>query len=126
MTAELDSLGAGEYVLLTTFRKDGTPVGTPLWVARADQELLVWTVTDSWKVKRIGRNPKVLLATCDLRGKPKGEPVSGTARVLDAAGTTRAREAIAKKYGIRGRVTMAVSKLRRGAAGTVGLSITLD
>lgn len=125
MNPDLDSLGSAEYVLLTTFRKDGTAVGTAVWVARGGSELLVWTVSDSWKVKRIRRNPEVLVAPCDMRGRIKGDPAEGTARVLDAEATEQARAAIAKKYGIIGRLAMAASKWRRGRNGTVGLAIAL-
>ncbi|MGZ4518116.1 MAG: PPOX class F420-dependent oxidoreductase [Mycobacteriaceae bacterium] len=125
MPSDLDSLGSAQYVLLTTFRKDGTAVGTPLWVARGGSELLVWTVSDSWKVKRIRRNPEVLVAPCDMRGRIKGDSVEGTARVLDLEATEQARAAIAKKYGIVGRLTMTASNWRRGRDGTVGLAIAL-
>ncbi|MGZ4560645.1 MAG: PPOX class F420-dependent oxidoreductase, partial [Mycobacteriaceae bacterium] len=99
--------------------------GTPLWVARGGSELLVWTVSDSWKVKRIRRNPEVLVAPCDMRGRIKGDSVEGTARVLDLEATEQARAAIAKKYGIVGRLTMTASNWRRGRDGTVGLAIAL-
>lgn len=124
MTAGLGALGTAKYVLLTTFRKDGTPVPTPLWAAPDGDRLLVWTVTDSYKVKRIRRNPRVTLAACDVRGNPKSAPVEATAEILDAAGTEHVRAAIARKYGILGRITMKASLLRRGRSGTVGLALS--
>lgn len=122
-----DAFGAvcdARYVLLTTFRKDGSAVATPLWAAADGGRLLMWTVTDSWKVKRIRRNPRVTVAPCDARGKPKGSPVEATAQVLDEAGTEAARAAIAKRYGVLGWIAIKGSLLRRGRAGTVGLAIT--
>ncbi|HEX2774447.1 MAG TPA: pyridoxamine 5'-phosphate oxidase family protein, partial [Micromonosporaceae bacterium] len=44
-----ERLGAERYVLLTTFRKDGRAVPTPVWVARDGAELVAWTVTTSGK-----------------------------------------------------------------------------
>lgn len=126
MTANVDRLGADKYVLLTTFRKDGRAVATPVWVAREGAELLVWTVTDSGKVKRIRRDGTVTLAPCDRRGRPKGEPVRGQARILDAAGTRHVRDLISEKYGFLGRLFTFVSTLRRGEEGTIGLAITVD
>ncbi|MDJ0362190.1 PPOX class F420-dependent oxidoreductase [Rhodococcus sp. H29-C3] len=117
------SIADGKFVSLTTFKKDGTPVATPLWGARDGDRLLVWTPTDSWKVKRIKRNSSVTIALCSARGKVEGDAVDGVAEVLDAAGTEKARSAISSKYGILGWLTVKGSSLRRGKSGTVGISI---
>lgn len=110
-----------QYVLLTTFRKDGTPVATPIWAVRDGADLVVWTVADSWKVKRLRRNPSVLVQACDARGRTtRGPEVAGTGEVFDGV---EAGKKIAKKYGIIGRLTVAGSKLRRGADGTVGIRV---
>ncbi len=124
MGASFGDVAAAKYVLLTTFRQDGTPVSTPLWAALDGDRLLMWTVTDSWKVKRIRRNPRVTVAACDVRGNPKGPAVEATAEILDDAGTDRARDAIAKRYGLLGWLTMKGSLLRRGRTGTIGLAVT--
>ena len=99
---------------------------TPVWAAQDGTELMVWTETDAGKVKRIRRNGAVTLAPCDMRGRPKGEPVRGQARVLDAAATRRVRDLISKKYGFIGWLFIFVSRLRRGEEGTIGLAITVD
>lgn len=121
--ATFQEIADGKYVSLTTFKKDGTPVATPLWGARDGDRLLVWTTTDSWKVKRIKRNAKVTVAPCTARGKVEGAAVDGVAEILDAAGTEQARAAIASKYGILGWLTVKGSSLRRGKSGTVGISV---
>ncbi|SDD39685.1 PPOX class F420-dependent oxidoreductase [Rhodococcus tukisamuensis] len=126
MSPTLSEIGAAKYVLLTTFRKDGSAVATALWAAPDGDRLLMWTVTDSYKVKRIRRNPRVTVGACDVRGNPKGEPVEATAVVLDDAGTEHAREVIARRYGVLGWLTIKGSLLRRGRSGTVGLAITTD
>lgn len=119
-----DAATNAQFVALTTFRKDGTPVTSPLWAALDGDELLMWTPTDSWKVKRLRRNPKVVVQACDRSGKTlHGAAVSGTAEVLDAAGTERARKVVQDKYGLLGWLIMKGSLLRRGRAGTVGLAI---
>ncbi|MFE3289279.1 PPOX class F420-dependent oxidoreductase [Rhodococcus sp. NPDC059234] len=124
MATSLRDIGAAKYVLLTTFRKDGTGVPTPLWAALDGDRLLMWTVTDSWKVKRIRRSPRVTVAACDVRGNQKGDAVDATAVLLDAGATDHARDAIARKYGLLGWLTMKGSLLRRGKSGTIGLAIT--
>lgn len=120
MTTVADVADA-KYVLLTTFRKDGTPVATPTWAVRDGADLVVWTVADSWKVKRLRRNPSVLVQACDARGKKTtGPEVAGTGEVVDGG---EAGSKIAKKYGVLGWLTVTGSKLRRGADGTVGIRV---
>ncbi|MGX7829381.1 PPOX class F420-dependent oxidoreductase [Actinokineospora sp. 24-640] len=127
MTSDvLARLGSGKYLLVTTYRRDGRAVPTPVWVARDGAALLIWTVTDSGKVKRMRNNPRVELAECDIKGNPKGTPVPATARLLDADGTERARTLIRGKYGIAGFLVIAGSKLRRGGKGTIGIALTVD
>ncbi|MER5943720.1 PPOX class F420-dependent oxidoreductase [Streptomyces sp. NPDC001928] len=121
----LDQLGAGKYLLVTSYRKNGTGVPTPVWVVRDGDALGVWTVADSWKVKRIRARGDVLVGPCDLRGNPTGDPVPATAEICDEATSARYRGLIARKYGITGRLTLFGSRLRRGANGTVGVRITL-
>lgn len=120
---DFDAILRAKYVSLTTFKKDGTPVATPLWAAADGSTLVMWTVADSWKVKRLRRNPKVVVQACDFRGKLSGEPVSATAAVLDAAGAEEVRSLIIRKYGILGWITVKGSGLRRGKDATVGLAI---
>lgn len=119
----LMSLGDEKYVLLTTFRKDGTAVPTPLWAVREGDAILVWTPVDSGKVKRIRRSGDVEVAPCDFKGNPTGAAVKGRARLLDESGSDRVRHLIGRKYGVLGKVTVFGSKLRRGKDGTVGIEI---
>ncbi|MEU6806847.1 PPOX class F420-dependent oxidoreductase [Streptomyces neyagawaensis] len=121
----LDALGAGKYLLITTYRKNGTAVPTPVWVVRDGDALGVWTVADSWKVKRIRNRADVVVGPCDVRGNPTGESVPARAEILDAAGSAAYRRLIARKYGILGRLTLLGSRLRRGTDGTVGIRVTL-
>ncbi|CAL9281018.1 PPOX class F420-dependent oxidoreductase [Streptomyces olindensis] len=121
----LDRLATGKYLLITSYRRNGTPVATPVWVVRDGDALGVWTPADSWKVKRIRNRPDVLVGPCDARGNPTGDQVPATAEICDAATTARYRELIARKYGLTGRLTLLGSRLRRGVDGTVGLRVTL-
>ncbi|MFE9325530.1 PPOX class F420-dependent oxidoreductase [Nocardia sp. NPDC052278] len=124
MTNTLGAVGKADYVLLTTFRKDGTPVGTAVWAAEDDGKLYVWTETNSWKVKRLRKNPAVTLQPCNPSGKPRGDVIEGTGRVLDAADTERVRKLIKKKYWLLGPILVTASSIRRGKSGTIGLEIT--
>ncbi|BCB90781.1 PPOX class F420-dependent oxidoreductase [Phytohabitans suffuscus] len=121
----LDRLADESYVLLTTFRKDGRAVATPVWAVRDGDALAVWSVADAGKVKRIRRSGEVTVAPCDFRGNPKGEAVAGHAALIGSTeGDERVRKLIARKYGLFGRLTMLGSRVRRGRGGTVGIRIT--
>ncbi|MEU0072782.1 PPOX class F420-dependent oxidoreductase [Streptomyces sp. NPDC006332] len=122
----LGRLGSGKYLLVTSFRRNGTSVATPVWVVRDGDTLGVWTVADSWKVKRIRARGDVLVGPCDVRGNPTGDQLPATAEITDAATTARYRELLARKYGILGRLSLLGSKLRRGLDGTVGIRVTLE
>ncbi|WP_328582876.1 PPOX class F420-dependent oxidoreductase [Streptomyces sp. NBC_00370] len=123
--ADLERLASGKYLLVTTFRRDGREVATPVWVIRDGDALGVWTVTGSGKVKRIRNRADVVVSACDLRGNPSGEPVAGRAEILDGVQTKHYRGLLGRKYGLIGRLTLLGSRLRRGADGTVGIRITL-
>ena len=122
MTATVAEIARAQYVMLTTYRKDGTPVASPLWAAPDGEHLVLWTVADSWKVKRLRRNNNVLVQACDARGKKTfGPVVAGVGEVIDRATAARLIE---RKYGLAGRLTILGSRLRRGASGTVGIRVS--
>lgn len=123
MAATFDEVSRAQYVLLTTFTKDGRPKPTPIWIARDGDRALVITEKNAWKVKRIRNTPRVTLAVCDMRGNPKGEAVEAVATVLDESQTEMVYQAINQRYGIVGRVFNFFSKLRGGAKRTIGLEI---
>ena len=86
--AVIGELAGSRYISLTTFRRDGAEASTPVWVVSDDgRRLLVWTGAGTWKVKRIRREPRVLVAPSDFRGRELGPRLEGRARVLgdDAA-----------------------------------------
>jgi PPOX class probable F420-dependent enzyme len=122
----VDRLGGSKYALVTTFRRDGTPVPTPVWVARDGDDLVVWTVTSSGKVKRIRRDGHVTVAPCTARGKPLGEAVPGQATIVTGEGAELVRRRLKRKYWLTGPITISLSKLRRGESGTVGIRISLQ
>ncbi len=81
---KLSSLADERYVSITTFRRDGTPASTPVWVVSDDpHRLLVATGAGTWKVRRIKRDPHVRVAGCSARGKVRGEAVDAVARLVD-------------------------------------------
>jgi len=95
-----EKFASARYVSVTTFRKNGTGVATPVWFAVDGDELFVWTRADSWKVKRLRNDSRVVVTVCDARGRvEEGAPTAeGTARLLDSAGTGAVRKLLARKY----------------------------
>jgi PPOX class probable F420-dependent enzyme len=126
VTPTFADLAKAQYILLTTFTKDGRPKPVPVWAAldkdRGDR-LLVITEGKSWKVKRIRNTPHVQLAICDMRGRPKSESVDGTAAILDKSQTKVVYDAIGQRYGIIGKVFNLFSRLRGGMENNVGLEL---
>lgn len=111
----LSDLKKERYISLTTFKRDGTPVATPVWVAGDDGRLLVVTAAESWKVNRIRRDSHVRVAPCTATGKVRGDAVEGVARIVPD--TSLVEELEARKYGwmyhAARLVTAAGRKLRR-------------
>lgn len=125
---DLDTLSASRYVSLTTIKRDGTPVATPVWVAGDDQRLYAITPVDTGKTKRLRHTSRVVVAPCDVRGVVSGAEVEGTARLLDGSGTEKVSRLIDEKYGLMskamGWLDMAVRN-RGKTRERVGIEITL-
>lgn len=128
----LEELGRSKYVSLTTFRADGSPVATPVWVVRDGDVLRILTDPASAKVRRLRANPAARLSPCDMRGRVKPDAVVADVHVEieDAAGTARTMELIEKRYGLMGRILgwLNSRRARKAAGGEiqhVGLRVSL-
>jgi len=86
------------YISLTTFRKSGIGVRTPVWFAEQNGKLYVMTSSKLGKYKRIRNNPAVKIAPCTMRGKITGPEFSATARIMRAEEFAAARKRINAKY----------------------------
>jgi uncharacterized protein len=85
-------------VLLTSYRRDGTPVGTPVSLAVDGERAFVRSPGSGWKVKRIRRNPRVAIAPCTMRGRPTGPSVPALAKPLDGKEAEDAARALRRKH----------------------------
>lgn len=124
MTADaITAVTRAKYVLLTTFKRDGSAVPTPVWAAEDGGALLVWTARDTGKVKRIRNSGRVTVAPCTMRGRPTGAAVDATAKLLDAEGTARVHKVIGLKYGWVGRALLRQNVRHAGLDAVAGIRI---
>jgi PPOX class probable F420-dependent enzyme len=98
--ALLDPLARQRTVLLTTFRRDGTPVGTPVSIAVEGDHAFVRTWDTAWKLKRLRHNPLVEVAPSTVTGKPTGPAIQVRARILDREASAHAGRLLAEKHPI--------------------------
>jgi uncharacterized protein len=121
----------GKYLSLTTYRRDGSPVSTPVWFVEDEGRLFVITGADSYKARRLRHNPAAMVAPCTARGVAKGDAVPVHVEFLPDAEHARVDALMAEKYRIDKILVLPVyrlvTKLRGGASGgseTAYLAIT--
>jgi PPOX class probable F420-dependent enzyme len=123
--SELERLERSWAVLLTTFKRDGTAVATPVNLAVEGARAYFRSYAKAWKTKRLRRDAKVELAPSSPRGKPRGPAVSGTARLLRAEETAHARTLLARRHPVFQRVLIpAAHRLARHE--TLHYEVTID
>jgi PPOX class probable F420-dependent enzyme len=101
----LTALGKQKYINLTTFRRTGASVDTPVWFVRLEDTVYIYSDATAGKVKRIRNNPQVQMAVCTMLGKVIGPTVTGVARmVTNPQEQARAKAALDAKYWIARRL----------------------
>lgn len=101
----------GKYLSLTTYRRDGTPVSTPVWFVEEDGRLFVTTGADSYKAKRLRRNPAAMVAPCTARGGPKGDAIPVHVEFLPPDEHGRVDRLMAEKYRVDRLVILPIYRL---------------
>jgi PPOX class probable F420-dependent enzyme len=100
----IESLIPQRTVLLTTYKRDGTPVGTPVNLAVDGERAYFRTWDTAWKARRLRNNPAVEVAPSTASGKPTGPAIRARARLLDGAEARHAAKLIARKHPVLQRV----------------------
>lgn len=103
-----------QTVLLTTYRRDDTPVGTPVSIAVDGDRAFIRTFDTAGKLKRIRRNPEVTIAPSTARGRPTGPAIRARARLLDGEEAAQAAQALASKHPILHGVLVPLGHRLRG------------
>lgn len=97
-TGALEPLMRTKTVLLTSYRRDGTPVATPVSLAFDGDRAFFRTWGSAGKAKRLNRNAEVEIAPCTLRGKQTGSAIRARARLLSGDDAKQARHALARRH----------------------------
>lgn len=117
-----------QFFALRTYRADGTPVSTAIWLAPAGDRWYGYTPGRSGKIRRIRADPRVEVARCTFDGTPTGPWRSGTARILPGEELRRAKRALTAKYRTKFRIfvlTTALGRFRPHGGRAIGLEIDI-
>jgi|SRR5580658_6534972 PPOX class probable F420-dependent enzyme len=98
MASDFEQVRNAKTILLTTYRRDGTGVDTPVSIAFDGDRAFFRSFDKAWKTKRLRRNPEVRLAQCTVRGKATGPSLRGQARLLDGEQARVAARALARRH----------------------------
>lgn len=107
-------------MLLTTFRRDGTPVATTVWVTPYDEHSVAfWTSSGSGKAKRLAHTQRVTVQPSDGRGRvsPGSQPIEATARVVSGEELEAIRKRVVAKYGFQTKITKLLATIWGGLRG---------
>ena len=110
----LASLKDTKTVLLTTYKRDGTPVGTPVSIAFDGDRAFFRSYDKAWKTKRLRNNPNVEVAPATVKGTPTGPALEARATLLDSEQATVAAHALARRHRVlHGVMVPLMHRLRR-------------
>ena len=117
-TVDLDALFPGKYLSVTSFKRDGTGVATPVWFVSDGSRLFALTDLHSAKVRRIRRNPRVLVAPCRANGKLLSEPLPARVELLASTPELeRVQKLLIERYKLSYRLVMLIYRLGRRLRG---------
>ena len=111
MGNQLEQFIEQKYINLETYKKDGTPIRTPVWFVIDNDLIYVITMESTGKVKRLKNNQEVRIVSCSFKGKPKNGWVKAKAEKITGEEADKAIKLRKKKYGMSGRL---VSLFRKG------------
>ncbi len=125
----LDARFPGKYLSVTSFKRDGTGVATPVWFVIENGQLLIHTDPQSFKARRIRQNPAVMIAPCSGTGRLRSEPVPAKAEFLPESEMDHVGHLLQRKYRIDRILILplyrAVQRLRGAAAGTTNVALAI-
>ena len=121
MGNNLDQFLDQKYINLETYKKDGTPVRTPVWFVIDNDLIYVITRESTGKVKRLKNNHDVRIVLCSFKGEPKIVWIKGKAKKIMGEKADIAIKLRKKKYGMSARL---VGLLRKGNSIVYSIELT--
>jgi len=100
MENKLEEFLDQKYINLETYKKDGTPIRTPVWFVIDKNLIYVITRESTGKVKRLRNNQNVRIVPCSFKGEPKNEWVKGAAEKITGDEADKVIKLRKKKYGM--------------------------
>ena len=110
----LDRFDGRKYINVESYKKNGEPKRTPVQSISDGSRVYFRTGPETWKVKRIKRNPHVRIVLSDRNGKPEGEWLNGDARILEGAEYSKAEALFRQEYGSVGNALIGLVGRLRG------------
>ena len=104
MENKLEEFLDQKYINLETYKKDGTPIRTPVWFVIDKNLIYVITRESTGKVKRLRNNQNVRIVPCSFKGEPKNEWVKGAAEKIRGEEADKVIKLRKKKYGMFARL----------------------
>jgi uncharacterized protein len=120
----LTTPGKGHTTIVTSFRRNGMGVGSPVGTVASQGKLYFMTAADTWKVKRLASNPRVTLAPGTFKGEALGPAIEGTACRLTGSELKRARDLL--RVGVVGHFWSIIFDLRYPGEKTAVYEISLE
>lgn len=127
MRTERDAILKAQYVAFTTYRRDGTPVVTPVWAAAEGDSLFIFSNPNAGKVKRVRNSSRATVAPCTATGTITGAALPAEAFLLSDDQMPKVWKLLVKKYGIAARLFVAYDALRSlvGKTRAAGIEVRL-
>lgn len=98
MSGTFKPIRSAGTILLTTYKRDGTAVSTPVSVAFDQDRAFFRSYDKAWKTRRLRRIPAVDVAPATFRGRVTGPHLRGTARLLEGDDAHTAARALARRH----------------------------
>ena len=105
MNSKLEQFTDQKYLNLETYKKDQTPIQTPVWFIIENDQIYITTKETTGKVKRLRNNQNGRIAICSMKGDIKGDWINvGLQRINEDSDVEKIVKLRKKKYGFSARL----------------------
>jgi len=105
MDSRFDQFIDQKYLSLETYKRDNTPIQTPVWFVIDNDQLYITTKETTGKVKRLRNNQNARIAVCSMKGDIKSDWVDvGLEKIPEERDIEKIVKLRKKKYGFSARL----------------------